>query len=73
MIEPGRGGAYAVLFSEIGISLLITTIVGVLAGRWVDEQLHSLPIFLIVGFLIGAGSGTLMIYRLVSRFLNTIQ
>jgi F0F1-type ATP synthase assembly protein I len=73
VIEPGRGGAYAVLFSEIGISLLITTLVGVLAGRWVDEQLHSLPIFLIVGFLIGAGSGTLMIYRLVSRFLNTIQ
>jgi F0F1-type ATP synthase assembly protein I len=73
VIEPGRGGAYAVLFSEIGISLLITTLVGVLAGRWVDEQLHSLPIFLIVGFLIGAGSGTLMIYRLVSRFLKTIQ
>ena len=73
MIEPGKGGAYAVLFSEIGISLLITTIVGVLAGRWVDEQLHSLPIFVIVGFLVGAGSGTLMIYRLVSRFLKTIQ
>jgi ATP synthase protein I len=52
---------------------LITTLVGVLAGRWVDEQLHSLPIFVIVGFLIGAGSGTLMIYRLVSRFLKTIQ
>ncbi len=73
MIEPGKGGAYAILFSEIGISLLITTLVGVLAGRWVDEQLHSLPIFVIVGFLIGAGSGTVMIYRLVSRFLKTID
>lgn len=73
MIEPGRGGAYAVLFSEIGISLLITTLVGVLAGRWVDAQLDSLPIFVIVGFLVGAGSGTVMIYRLVSRFLKTIQ
>ncbi len=73
MIEPGKGGAYAVLFSEIGVSLLITTLVGVLVGRWVDEQLGSLPIFLIVGFLIGAGSGTLMIYRLVSRFLKTIE
>ena len=73
VIEPGKGGAYAVLFSEIGISLLITTLVGVLIGRWVDEQLDSLPIFLIVGFLIGAGSGTLMIYRLVSRFLKTIE
>lgn len=73
MIEPGKGGAYAVLFSEIGISLLITTLVGVLVGRWVDEQLGSLPIFLIAGFLIGAGSGTVMIYRLVSRFLKTIE
>ena len=73
MIEPGKGGAYAVLFSEIGISLLITTLVGVLIGRWVDEQLGSLPIFVIVGFLIGAGSGAVMIYRLVSRFLKTIE
>ena len=73
MIEPGKGGAYAVLFSEIGISLLITTIVGVLVGRWVDAQLGSLPVFLIVGFLIGAGSGTVMIYRLVTRFLKTIE
>jgi ATP synthase protein I len=73
MIEPGRGGAYAVLFSEIGISLLITTLVGVLAGRWVDAQLGTLPIFVIVGFLIGAGSGTVMIIRLVSKFLKSIE
>jgi ATP synthase protein I len=73
MIEPGRGGAYAVLFSEIGISLLVTTLVGVLAGRWVDAQLGTLPVFLIIGFLIGAGSGTVMIYRLVTRFLKTIE
>lgn len=32
MIEPGRGWAYAALFSEIGISLLVTTLVGVLVG-----------------------------------------
>jgi F0F1-type ATP synthase assembly protein I len=73
MIEPGRGGAYAVLFSEIGISLLVTTLIGVLIGRWVDEQLGTLPIFVIIGFLIGAGSGTVMIYRLVTRFLKTIE
>jgi F0F1-type ATP synthase assembly protein I len=73
VIEPGKGGAYAILFSEIGISLLITTLVGVLVGRWADEQLVSLPVFLIVGFLIGAGTGTVMIYRLVTRFLKTIE
>jgi len=73
VIEPGRGWAYAALFSEIGISLLVTTLVGVLVGYWVDQQLGSVPIFVIVGFLIGAGSGSVMIYRLVSRFLKTIN
>lgn len=73
MIEPGRGWAYAALFSEIGISLLVTTLVGVLVGYWADGQLGTLPIFVIVGFFAGAGIGTLMIYRLVSKFLKTIE
>ena len=73
MIEPGRAGAYIALFSEIGIVLLVTTLIGVLAGSWADGQLETLPIFVIVGFLAGAGSGTVMIYRLVSRFLKTIE
>lgn len=73
MIEPGRGLAYAALFSEIGISLLVTTLAGVLVGYWVDGQLGTVPIFVLVGFLAGAGAGTLMIYRLVTRFLKTIK
>ena len=73
MIEPGRGWAYAALFSEIGISLLVTTLVGVLAGYWVDQQLGTVPILAMIGFLVGAGSGSVLIYRLVSRFLKTIN
>ena len=73
MIEPGRGLAYAALFSEIGLTLLITTLGGVLIGRWVDGQLGTLPVFVILGFLVGAGSGTVMIVRLVNRFLKTIK
>ncbi|HEX7949339.1 MAG TPA: AtpZ/AtpI family protein [Candidatus Limnocylindrales bacterium] len=73
MIEPGRGWGYAVLFSEIGISLLVTTLLGVLVGYWADGQFGTLPIFVIVGFLVGAGAGTVMIYRLVSQFLKTIE
>lgn len=72
MIEPGRGIAYAALFSEIGLSLLVTTLVGVGIGYWVDTQLGTVPVFVIIGFFIGAGSGTVLIYRLVTRFLKTI-
>jgi F0F1-type ATP synthase assembly protein I len=73
MIEPGRGWAYAALFSEIGISLLVTTLIGVLVGYWADGQLGTLPIFVLIGFFAGAGAGTLMIYRLVTNFLRTIE
>jgi ATP synthase protein I len=73
MIEPGRGAAYAALFSAVGPSLLVTTLIGVLIGRWVDGQLGTLPVFVILGFLAGAGSGTVMIVRLVSRFLKTLD
>ena len=73
MIEPGRGGAYLVLFSEIGLSLLVTTLVGIAIGYWADTQLGTIPIFVLVGFFVGAGAGTLMIYRLVMRFLKTME
>ena len=74
MIEPGRGGAYLVLFSEIGISLLVTTLIGALGGHWVDERLGmTFPVFMLIGFFLGAGAGTVMIIRLVSRFLKSLD
>ena len=73
MIEPGRGWGYLVLFSEIGVSLLVTTLIGVFVGYWVDKTLGTLPLFLIIGFFLGAGAGTLMIARLINRFLKTFD
>ncbi len=74
MIEPGRGGAYLVLFSEIGISLRLTTLIGALGGHLVDEQLGmTFPVFMLIGFFLGAGAGTVMIIRLVSRFLKSFD
>lgn len=65
----GQAGAYFALFSEIGILLLVTTLVGALAGYWVDKQLGTVPLFVVVGFLGGAGIGSVGIYRLITRFL----
>ena len=73
MIEPGRGGAYLALFSEIGIILLVTTLAGVGLGLWVDRRLGTLPVFVLVGFLAGAGLGAFGIWRLIQRFLATID
>ena len=74
MTESGRVWAYVVLFSEIGISLLVTTLVGALGGHWVDERLGmTFPVFMLIGFFLGAGAGTVMIIRLVSRFLKSFD
>jgi ATP synthase protein I len=63
-------GAYIALFSEIGALLLVLTLLGVAAGYWVDQRLETLPVFVLVGFFAGAGTGTVGIIRLVSRFLE---
>ncbi len=71
-MNTGYGGYFA-LFSEIGMVLLVTTLLGVAAGYWADQQLGTLPIFVLVGFLAGAGIGTVGIYRLVTRFLKRFE
>ena len=74
MIEPGRGWAYLVLFSEIGISLLVTTLIGALVGHWVDEQLGTrFRSSCSSGSSSAPEPGPLMIIRLVSRFLKTFD
>lgn len=69
MALSSQAGAYFALFSEIGVLLLVTTLVGALAGYWVDKQLGTVPLFVVIGFLGGAGIGTIGIYRLITRFL----
>ena len=73
MIEPGKGGAYLALFSEIGLIILVTTLGGSLVGYWVDKQLGTVPIFVVVGLLIGLAVGATGVYRLINRFLTRLQ
>lgn len=66
-------GAYIALFSQIGISLLIANLGGALLGHWVDGQLKSGPIFLILGFVGGFVAGAVAAARLVQRMLRQLD
>jgi F0F1-type ATP synthase assembly protein I len=66
-------GAYIALFSQIGISLLVANLGGALLGHWVDGQLNSGPIFLILGFVGGFGAGAVAAARLVQRMLRQLD
>lgn len=73
MRDFGRAGVYLALFSEIGVVLLTTILGGVLAGAWVDQQLHTLPVFALVGALGGLASGGAVVVRLINRFLRRFE
>jgi F0F1-type ATP synthase assembly protein I len=66
-------GAYLALFSQIGISLLIANLGGALLGHWIDGQLNSEPIFLILGFIGGFTAGATVAARLVQRTLRHLD
>ena len=72
MSDIGKG-AYLALFSQIGISLLIANLGGALLGNWIDGQLNSGPIFLILGFVGGFTAGAVAAARLVQRALRRLD
>ena len=69
MRDLGRASIYLALFSEIAVTFAVTVLAGVLGGWWVDQQLHTLPVFLLIGSMAGLGLGGLAVGRLISRFL----
>jgi len=70
MIEPGRTGAYLALFTEIGLVYLVTTLAGVGLGYLVDSSLGTLPLFAVVGLLVGFAIGATGMLALIRRFLE---
>ena len=69
MMEPGRGLAYFALFSEIGLVLLVATLAGVGLGYWVDSRLGTVPLFVLIGLLVGLAVGARGIWSMINRFL----
>jgi F0F1-type ATP synthase assembly protein I len=73
MDGQARALGYFALFTEIGLVLFVTTMVGALAGHWLDEQLQTNPLFVLTGFLGGAFLGAVADYRLLTRFLKQLD
>ena len=72
-VSDPRWVGYLALFTEIGLVLFVTTLGGALAGHWLDLQIGTNPLLVIVGFLGGAGLGAFADYRLISRFLAKLS
>lgn len=58
------------LVTGLGFSAVGSLLVGVLGGLFLDRLLHTTPLFLIVGILLGIAAAALGVYRLVMREFN---
>ena len=53
--------------------MLVTVLAGILAGYWIDRQLGTVPVFVLVGFAVGLTSGSVATYRMITRFLDRFE
>ncbi|MFM8915307.1 MAG: AtpZ/AtpI family protein [Candidatus Limnocylindrus sp.] len=64
---------YLALFSQIGAMLFVATLGGALSGNWLDVNLDSRPIGLLVGFAGGAIVSTIGSAQLIRRTLKKLD
>ena len=54
-------------YIDLGMRFAIIIVICAGFGFWLDNKLHTIPVFLMVGFLLGAVAGFWSIYRSVYR------
>ncbi len=54
-------------YLDLGLRFAAAATLFGLLGYWVDGKLHTTPMFLIIGVMLGAAGGFVNIYRTVTR------
>ena len=52
-------------YLDLGMRMALSLVLGVFGGLWLDRKIHTTPLFLIIGFFLGAITGFWSIYRTV--------
>lgn len=58
------------LMSAILSQLVGSILIGIFAGRWLDRQIGTEPLFLIIGLLLGLAAGIYTLTRLIQHFFS---
>jgi ATP synthase protein I len=72
MAPPGNRKLFSSmgLVTGLGLSAVGSLLLGVLLGLFLDGMLHTAPLFLIIGILLGIAAAMLGVYRMVMRELR---
>jgi ATP synthase protein I len=55
------------LYGSLGIEMAACVLIGTLVGYWADKWLGTRPWILIIGFVFGAAAGFRNLYRFISE------
>lgn len=69
MAPPGEQGTWKALgeLSSIGFALVIATVIGLVAGYWLDRWLGTAPWLMLIGLGLGIAAGFVNLFRSVNR------
>jgi F0F1-type ATP synthase assembly protein I len=70
--DSGKGMQFlatAAWFTGMGWTIAISTVLGVLAGNWLDGRTGTHPLFLLIGLILGLALGLYSAGRMLVRFL----
>lgn len=70
MPPGGAGGPTGSDLASLGLLLAAAVVIPLVLGEVIDRALHTSPIFLLVGLLVGIAAAVAVVYtRYVKRFL----
>ncbi|UHA61321.1 AtpZ/AtpI family protein [Metabacillus litoralis] len=58
------------LMSAILSQLVGSILIGIFAGKWVDDYFKTEPLFLIIGLLLGLAAGIYAMLKLVNHYFS---
>ncbi|MBI4255853.1 MAG: AtpZ/AtpI family protein [Candidatus Rokubacteria bacterium] len=69
MAPPGEKGTWKALgeLSSIGMTLVVATVIGLVAGYYADRWLGTQPWLLLLGLGLGSAAGFVNLFRAVGR------
>ena len=56
------------LLGQVGLTISLSILLGIVAGLFVDSKLHTSPIATLIGLLLGLAAGVYGVYRLIASF-----
>ncbi len=58
-------------YLDLGLRFALAAVLGGAAGYWLDGKLHSSPLLLIFGVMLGGTAGFINLYRTVMRLTKS--